>query len=104
MSGHVHAELMAQYAKDAKVTDRPWELWEMDDSTGWVALAQMPRWNEYVKYRRKRIPREFWVNVYDDEEDSTVYLHTSPESAKDGLNGSTTGRTIHVREVINDED
>ena len=27
-ASHVHAELMAQYAEDAKTTDKPWELAE----------------------------------------------------------------------------
>ena len=25
---HIHAELMAQYAEDAKQHDKPWELWQ----------------------------------------------------------------------------
>lgn len=25
---HVHAELMAEYAKDAMETDKPWERWQ----------------------------------------------------------------------------
>lgn len=28
MPAHIHAELMAQYAEDALITDKPWELWE----------------------------------------------------------------------------
>lgn len=28
MTKHIHAELMAEYAKDAMETDKPWERWE----------------------------------------------------------------------------
>ena len=27
--GHIHADLMLQYAQDAQETDKPWERWEM---------------------------------------------------------------------------
>ncbi len=32
---HIHAELMAQYAEDAKQYDEPWELWQHDASGTW---------------------------------------------------------------------
>lgn len=52
--GHVHADLMAQYAEDAKTTDKPWELWEFLDLDGnWVASRCNPIWAPYVEYRRK---------------------------------------------------
>ena len=52
---HPHAELMAQYAEDAKETDRPWERWEVKrDARGqWITCAVHPNWNEVFDYRRK---------------------------------------------------
>ena len=29
--GHIHADLMAQYAEDVKQHDKPWELWQHGD-------------------------------------------------------------------------
>ena len=51
---HVHAELMAQYAEDAKTTDKPWELWQAkgDDCDWWDCNAN-PRWANATEYRRK---------------------------------------------------
>ena len=52
---HIHAELMAQYAEDAKTTDKPWELWEYNTpnfrsyKTGWEPIAFLACNN----YRRK---------------------------------------------------
>lgn len=64
MPAHKHAELMAQYAEDAKITDEPWLLWELthrliDDSSGrectiWVACCGHPNWTPSIEYRRKR--------------------------------------------------
>lgn len=51
---HPHAALMAEYAKDAAETDRPWERWEFERFEGkWSGLNQHPRWFREVKYRRK---------------------------------------------------
>lgn len=59
--GHVHAELMAEYAKDALTTDKPWRLWEFHSSmVGWTELTGHPFWETKVKYRRK--PRTHMVN------------------------------------------
>lgn len=53
--GHVHAELMLQYAQDAMEMDKPWERWEFYGKvTGvWVPLTDSPSWAQSVKYRRK---------------------------------------------------
>ena len=54
MTGHPHAELMAQYAEDAKTSPHPWTQWEFEDNVGWAELRGHPLWNPFVKYRRKR--------------------------------------------------
>lgn len=56
--GHPHAALMAEYAKDAAETDKPWERWEYQDQgcTTWHAVAGHPYWTTSVQYRRKPDP------------------------------------------------
>ena len=50
---HIHAELMAQYAEDAKTSKTPWELWEyLDKDDGWCAFRGSPGWYETTEYRR----------------------------------------------------
>lgn len=103
MSGHVHAELMARYAEDARETNEPWKLWEVDNGSGWVGLNKPPSWYESIKYRRKRVPREFWINVYHSRSGIDIgALHKTKESADAGRTHG--GETIHIREVIEDED
>lgn len=51
--GHTHAELMAQYAEDAKQHDEPWELWQHDASGTWVDCVRHPSWRSHTQYRRK---------------------------------------------------
>lgn len=51
--GHIHAELMAQYAEDAKQHDKPWELWEHGDGTEWTNCTSHPSWFKRHLYRRK---------------------------------------------------
>lgn len=59
MGKHKHAEAMMEYAKDAQVTDKPWELWEVEieaDKCGgrrWSGLDRHPAWHPKLKYRRK---------------------------------------------------
>ena len=55
--GHIHAAAMAEYAKDAAETDKPWERWEFS-KTGrdYDSLHEHPSWNPDVKYRRKTTP------------------------------------------------
>lgn len=61
-TGHSHADLMAQYAEDAKKTAEPWKLWEYDIGTGWLACSEHPSFKAGCNYRRRPITR--WVNVY----------------------------------------
>ena len=53
--GHVHADLMMQYAQDAIETDTPWERWECNPSSilGWVDMLHHPAWITETSYRRK---------------------------------------------------
>lgn len=52
--GHVHAELMAQYAEDAKIHAEPWKLWQFSFSGDkWLKLRENPSWGTKLKYRRK---------------------------------------------------
>lgn len=65
---HPHAALMAEYAEDAAVHPRPWELWQVKtpeaittfknppDKDGWVMCIASPTWNKGAQYRRKPTP------------------------------------------------
>ena len=52
---HPHAELMAQYAEDAKETDKPWERWEMwsEVNQKWQSICCHPPWHPKREFRRK---------------------------------------------------
>lgn len=59
--GHVHAELMAQYAEDAKTHAEPWKLWRFRGSNGdWHNLYGQPMWTNIIEYRRK--PKTHFVH------------------------------------------
>lgn len=52
--GHPHAELMMQYAEDAKTHAEPWKLWEVSGVKGhWDVLLTNPNWDIDLQYRRK---------------------------------------------------
>ena len=62
MAAHVHAEKMAMFAEDAKISETPWEFWETQESKvkrngvwieEWEDLEEMPDWHPNVGYRRK---------------------------------------------------
>ena len=62
--GYIHAELMAQYAEDAKQHDRPWELWQHRDHLGvWVDCTTHPGWYKDHPYRRK--PQTIMIGEYE---------------------------------------
>lgn len=64
MPAHKHAHLMAEYAKDALETDRPWERWEVSHcGIWWTQLDDSPRWHEEYVYRRK--PRTININGHE---------------------------------------
>ena len=49
-----HAELMLQYAQDAMVSEKPWELWERTNlDGGWESCVTHPMWRSSCDYRRK---------------------------------------------------
>ena len=53
--GHIHAEKMEQYAKDAKTNPEPWKLWEFYSRIAgkWLQASGSLDWTESTKYRRK---------------------------------------------------
>lgn len=52
--GHIHAELMAMYAEDAKTHAEPWKLWEFRiEGFAWCHCTHHPHWDEASDYRRK---------------------------------------------------
>lgn len=58
---HPHAESMAEYAKDALITDKPWTLWEAKGKGGcWGTLGDHPKWYILSEYRRK--PKPILIN------------------------------------------
>ena len=65
MAGHVHAELMMQYALDAKTNEKPWELWEfkLKDETYWSNPKSELTFISNVEYRRK--PKTISINGFD---------------------------------------
>ena len=60
---HIHAELMAQYAEDAKQHDEPWELWQHGDDETWTSCTTHPGWFSDHSYRRK--PRTIQIGDYE---------------------------------------
>lgn len=75
--GHIHAELMAQYAEDAKEHDRPWELWEHGDGTEWTNCTTHPGWFSDHLYRRK--PRTVQIGDIEVPEPCKVELEDGQE-------------------------
>ena len=58
--GYIHAAAMAEYAKDAAETDKPWERWEVSFNDGFVGVTGHPNWSVNHQYRRK--PKVFLIN------------------------------------------
>jgi hypothetical protein len=62
---------MAQYAEDAKETDRPWERWqsrgkEAHDRMPWRTMYGHPKWQDSRDYRRKPFQVQVAGEVFDD--------------------------------------
>ena len=75
--GHIHADAMAEYAKDAAETDKPWERWEFCHMRGeYQSLHSHPEWVEDNEYRRK--PKVILING-----------HEVPEPCRTPLQGGT---------------
>ena len=71
--GHIHAAAMAEYAKDALETDKPWERWEFCHMRGeYQSLHGHPEWVEDNEYRRK--PKVILINGYEVPEPQRVPL------------------------------
>ena len=63
VTGHVHADLMAEYAKDAAKSTEPWKDWEITDliePTDWISCTGHPSWYSGHNYRRK--PKTVTIN------------------------------------------
>lgn len=59
--GHVHADLMRQYAEDAKTHTEPWKLWQVKDAEGtWWRCQFSPSWDASLEFRCK--PKTHIVN------------------------------------------
>lgn len=58
--GHIHADLMAQYAEDAANSPMPWLKWQIyiDQTKSWTTLNGNPSWSTASKYRRTPEYRE----------------------------------------------
>ena len=62
--GHIHAAAMAEYAKDAAETDKPWERWEFSyKNQEYESLNNHPIWMTDNKYRRK--PKVILINGHE---------------------------------------
>ena len=64
--GHIHAAAMAEYAKDALETDKPWERWEVsmpESGDEYDILFRHPYWEVTRKYRRK--PKVILINGHE---------------------------------------
>ena len=61
--GHIHAELMAQYAEDAKQLAKPWELWQHGDDRVWSNCTSHPSWHIDFYFRRKHQTTVFGEHV-----------------------------------------
>ena len=69
--GHIHAAAMAEYAKDAAETDKPWERWEFSyKNQEYSSLQSQPLWYAGNKYRRK--PKSILINGYEVPESFTA--------------------------------
>ena len=61
-TGHPHALLMAEYAKDALTSKNPWEGWQYGRKGKelWYMVTEHPAWDESCDYRRK--PKIILIN------------------------------------------
>lgn len=81
---HVHAELMAEYAKDAMETDKPWERWEirLENDNEWTAGRQgLMYFSVFHEYRRKpKSSRERFEEWWVERENGKWSLDRNPHS------------------------
>lgn len=57
MAAHIHAALMAEYAKDALETHKPWERWEYrcSERMPWIPFKDQMCFVAVYEYRRKPV-------------------------------------------------
>ena len=97
--GHIHAAVMAEYAKDAAETDKPWERWEIsitESGDEYRNLLKHPEWAVTRKYRRK--PKTILINGHEVPEpcrtplgDGEVYWTVSLAYGKTSLHWDNDG-------------
>ena len=100
MAGHKHAALMAEYAKDAAETDKPWERWQSQKDYGpgcWSDCDRHPKWYPDSDYRRK--PRTLTIAGAEIEAPLVNAEHGSYAYATDA-----TGEPVRVRICFGDKD
>lgn len=62
--GHVHAQNMIEFGKDALTHKEPWKLWERSvDGVRWYPCNGNPTWVPEYKYRR--VPRTININGHE---------------------------------------
>lgn len=66
-AAHPHAELMMEYAKIARTTDKPWTHFEVrqNDSCVWEAIHLPVRFYSHMEYRLKPEPKTIRIGEYD---------------------------------------
>lgn len=102
MAGHKHAALMADYAKDAAETERPWERWESrinlpGHGSSWRGHAAALAWDDDREYRRK--PRTLTIAGKTIEAPLVNAAHGS-----DAYACSAAGAVNHITCNINSEE
>lgn len=88
---HIHADLMAQYAEDAKVHDEPWKLWQYGDQDGWADCGNHPSWFPDGIYRRK--PRTIQIGDYEVPQPCKVELEYGQDYYIPSLTAGASWRT-----------
>lgn len=93
---HIHAELMAQYAEDAKQHDEPWKLWQHDASGTWIDCVSHPGWCSDSQYRHK--PRSIVIGDIEVPEPCKFPAYGQEYFVPDVGTSSSTRRTwTHTR-------
>ena len=100
--GHIHAAAMAEYAKDAAETDKPWERWEVTTHRGeWVALWCHPYWKEESEYRRKPRALTYTITIPEPLREAPgvgeVYYVAAPDAECFCIEHVWAGRGTEVR-------
>ena len=98
MTAHKHAALMAEYAKDAAETDKPWERWEWRNGGEWAKLSAAFVFYPDTEYRRKPKPMEFWINVYRSGNNGAIAF-SSYDEAVTAASPDCLRKAAHFREV-----